>query len=282
MEQTVIHGLLYNTHCIPDFKLHLNSIGHVLLARFEKEKENFGIPNDSIPRLVVWAGRTKEAVDKVFDSLESKPLDAEFIGLLHNIQKYEQTGFLYRGYTILERGDAENDNKAKCKSRVVDHCDVTKKPVVWVFTGMGSQWIGMATSLMRIDSFRESIHKCHDILKPYGLNLISIVTSTDETTFDNILHSFVGIAAIQVAIVDILRLLDVPFDCCIGHSVGELGCAYADGTLTAEQMIKAAYARGLVSMQTEVIHGSMAAVGLSYNEIKDMVPPSIEVACHNR
>lgn len=254
----------------------------MLLARFEKEKVNFGIPGDSSPRLVFWAGRTKEAVDKMFDCLESSPLDAEFIGLLHNIQKYEESRYLYRGYIILEKGDTATDYKAKCKSRVVNHCDVAKKPVVWMFAGMGSQWTGMATSLMQIDFFRNTIYKCHDILKPHGLDLISIVTSTDATTFDNILHSFVGIAAIQIAIVDILRLLDVPFDYCIGHSVGELGCAYADGTLTAEQMIKAAYARGIVSVQTEVVHGSMAAVGLSYSEIKDMVPPSIEIACHNR
>lgn len=65
----------------------------------------------------------------------------------------------------------------------------------------------------------------------------------DETTFDNIVNSFVGIAAIQIGIVNILRVLEVPFDYCIGHSVGELGCAYADGTLTAEQMLLAAYGK---------------------------------------
>lgn len=254
----------------------------MLLARFEKEKVNMGLPDDDLPRIVLWSGRTKESVDKLFDNLEAKPLDAEFIGLLHNIHKYEQAGFMYRGYSILEKSDANNNNLAKCKGRVVDHFDVVKRPVIWVFTGMGSQWTGMATSLMQIDKFRETIQKCHEILKPYGLDLISIVTSTDDTTFDKIIHSFVGIAAIQIAIVDILKLLDVPFDYCIGHSVGELGCAYADGTLTAEQMIKAAYARGLVSTQTKVVSGSMAAVGMSYEEIKDMIPPSIEIACHNR
>lgn len=260
---------------------HFQITAHVLLARFEKEKTNSGTPEDSMPRLVFWAGRTKEAVDKVFDTLESKPLDAEFVSLLQSIQKYEQAGHLYRGYTVLEKSDANNNEAAKCKSRVVDHFDIIKRKVIWVYTGMGSQWTGMATSLMQIDSFRETIHKCHEILKPYGLDLINIVTSTDETTFDNIINSFVGIAAIQIAITDILRQLEIPFDYCIGHSVGELGCAYADGTLTAEQMLKAAYARGLVSAQTKVIPGSMAAVGLSYEEIKGMVPPTIEIACHN-
>lgn len=67
----------------------------------------------------------------------------------------------------------------------------------------------------------------------------------------------------------------------IGHSVGELGCAYADGCITAEQMILAAWARGQASNETELIPGMMAAVGMGYKDIKDMVPESIEVACHN-
>lgn len=67
----------------------------------------------------------------------------------------------------------------------------------------------------------------------------------------------------------------------IGHSVGELGCAYADGCFTAEQMILAAYSRGLASIETKMIQGSMAAIGLGYEEIKNICPPDIEVACHN-
>jgi len=70
-------------------------------------------------------------------------------------------------------------------------------------------------------------------------------------------------------------------DSIIGHSVGELGCAYADGCFTAEQMILSAYSRGLASIETELIYGSMAAVGLGYEDIKNMCPPDIEVACHN-
>lgn len=67
----------------------------------------------------------------------------------------------------------------------------------------------------------------------------------------------------------------------IGHSVGELGCAYADGCFTAEQMVLAAYSRGLASIETDTIHGSMAAVGLGYEDVKDLCPSDIEVACHN-
>lgn len=63
---------------------------------------------------------------------------------------------------------------------------------------MGSQWTGMAKSLMQLPSFAESIQKSHNVLLPKGLNLIDIITTDDPTIFDNILHSFVGIAAVQV------------------------------------------------------------------------------------
>lgn len=60
---------------------------------------------------------------------------------------------------------------------------------------------------------------------------------------------------------DILRTVGIEPDGMVGHSVGELGCAYADGCFTAEEMVLAAYARGKASLDTEVIHGMMAAVG---------------------
>jgi fatty acid synthase len=85
----------------------------------------------------------------------------------------------------------------------------------------------------------------------------------------------------QIGLVDVLRSVGIEPDNIIGHSVGELGCAYADGCLTAEQMILSAYSRGLASIETKFIHGSMAAVGLGYEELKEMCPADIEIACYN-
>lgn len=86
---------------------------------------------------------------------------------------------------------------------------------------------------------------------------------------------------LQIGLVDLLTSVGIEPDNIIGHSVGELGCAYADGCFTAEQMVLAAYSRGLASIETKMIRGSMAAVGLGYEEIKDICPSDIEVACHN-
>jgi len=65
----------------------------------------------------------------------------------------------------------------------------------------------MGKALMKIPKFYESVHKCHRTLKPTGVDLIRIITDNDPKTFDNILNSFVGIAAIQVRLgLRVLRL----------------------------------------------------------------------------
>jgi len=70
-----------------------------------------------------------------------------------------------------------------------------------------------------------------------------------------------NIHCMQIGLVDILRAVNIEPDGIVGHSVGELGCAYVDGCFTAEQMMLAAYYRGRASLETELIKGLMAAVG---------------------
>ncbi|XP_070073185.1 fatty acid synthase-like isoform X3 [Drosophila takahashii] len=262
----------------------INSFGfgganaHALLKGYTKSKTNHGLPQDEVPRLLTWAGRTEEAVQEIFNAVEKNPLDAEFIGLLQNIQEEDVSGMVFRGYAVFAKQGVQ-----PCKSltRDVQHYTGLQRPIVWVYSGMGSQWHEMGTKLMIIPRFREAIESCHQILLSKGLDLLHILTTNDPEIYQNILHSFVGIAAVQIGLTDVLRSLNFQPDYIIGHSVGELGCAYADGGLTAQQMILAAYYRGRVSVDLEKIRGSMAAIGVGYKTILHMMPKSIETACHN-
>ncbi|XP_014204160.1 fatty acid synthase-like [Copidosoma floridanum] len=249
---------------------------HVLLKRNSKQKVNGGQPNDDLPRLAVVSGRTEDAVSAILTDLESKPVDVEYLRLLHDIHSDDITNHLYRGYTLLPAHGVAN-----FPTREIKQVSGTKRPVWFVFSGMGSQWPGMGEALLRIPVFAQAIEKCDAALKPLGIDIFHVISNKDKKAFDNILHSFVGIAAVQIGLVDVLRSLGIEPDNIIGHSVGELGCAYADGCFTAEQMILAAYSRGLISIETKVIHGSMAAVGLGYKNLKPICPSDIEIACHN-
>ena len=141
----------------------------------------------------------------------------------------------------------------------------------------------MLSDLQKIPVFKNSILKCHEVLLTKDINLIEILSSPDQELLKNVVHTYVGIAAIQIGLTDVLRSLNINPDYIIGHSVGELGCAYADGCNSAEEIILAAYSRGMATLETEIINGAMAAVGLGHEELKDMLIDGcgIEIACHN-
>ena len=67
----------------------------------------------------------------------------------------------------------------------------------------------------------------------------------------------------------------------IGHSGGELGCAYADKCLTIEQTILSAYFIGITCAKERIIHSSMAVINLSYEHLKNICPLDIEIVCYN-
>jgi fatty acid synthase, animal type len=254
------------------------SNAHALFKSCSKEKNNFGIPNDNLPRLVTWSGRTEGAINLIFNAITQKPLDSEFVALLQNTQTVTNNLNTYRGFGVFTQYKTEN---AKCIAKSVQNFSSSKRPIVFVYSGMGSQWLTMGTELMKIPIFEHAIKKCHDVLLPHGINLIEIITSKDPKIFDNILNSFVGINAIQIGITDILNAIGIKPDYIIGHSFGELACSYADNCTTAEETILSSYSRGMTSIETRVIDGLMAAIGIGHEQLNEFVPKEIEMACHN-
>lgn len=263
----------------------MNSFGlgganaHALFRGNLKEKINNGIPNDNLRRLVCWAGRTEAALGTVFSDILSRPLDAEHIALLQNSQVKTASSNTYRGFGLFSH---DNEiGKAVLVHQEIIHYNSIVRPIVWVFSGIGSQWIEMGKDLMQISTFAQTIDLCHNVLLPKGLLLKTIITSCEADTFENVLHSYVGIVAIEIALTEILKAIGIVPDFIIGHSVGELAVAYADGCLTLEETMLAAYARGKSSNESSTIIGGMAAVGMNYKELVNLLPNDIDIACHN-
>lgn len=158
--------------------------------------------------------------------------------MIHSIHSKNIPGHLYRGYHIY------NDNNDREVSEVCGNAE--RRPVWYVFTGMGSQWPGMSKELMCIPTFENSLRRCAETLKSLGIDLMNLIMNgTKENIFGDVLNSYVSIVSIQVALVDLLTLLDIKPDGIVGHSIGELGCAYADGCFTLQQTVLAAYWRGM-------------------------------------
>lgn len=122
----------------------INSFGvgganvHLLLQAHDKEKVHDGIPADDLPRMVLWSGRTEEAINTIFDNLESTQLDAEHIALLQNTQVQTASLNTYRGYGIFNHN--RDDGTTSCLGKSVINNLEAKRSIVWVYTGMGAQW----------------------------------------------------------------------------------------------------------------------------------------------
>ncbi|KAJ9600113.1 hypothetical protein L9F63_009589, partial [Diploptera punctata] len=180
---------------LPGGLVGINSFGfgganaHVLLKWNDKIKVNGSAPADSLPRLVIASGRTEEAVDVILKDFEMRPVDVEYVHLIQDLHSQQIHGHFYRGFSLLT-----NDSR---KIRNIKYCPVERRPVWFVFTGLGSQWPGMGRSLLNIPVFAATINKCQEVLRPYGIDLPNIITSDDPRIFDSVINCFVGVTAYQ-------------------------------------------------------------------------------------
>ncbi|KAF7386952.1 hypothetical protein HZH66_011404 [Vespula vulgaris] len=244
---------------------------HIVLRSNPKPKLS-PVLETKLPKLINVSGRTEEAVNFLLDTIKEYEQDDEFISIIHDIHANNISGHSVRGFEILGNSNIREVGQYNSSS---------KQPIWFIFSGMGSQWAGMGQKLFCIETFQRSLQRCAEALKPEGIDLIDLILHGTNESFKNVLNSFVSIAAIQVAFVDLLTLLDIHPDGIIGHSVGELGCAYADGTFTPEQTVLAAYWRGKCILESNLPLGGMAAVGLGWEETLKVCPPDVSPVCHN-
>ncbi|KAG8183231.1 hypothetical protein JTE90_014406, partial [Oedothorax gibbosus] len=249
-----------------------------LLKKNPISYEGRQVTSGGLPRLVLFPATTEEGVQYAFDYIKSLSADAheEFYALLHKLSFTTTNLKPFRGYMLLTADD--KNTPSQIKSVVA-----SKRPLWYVMTGMGCQWSGMGLQLMEIEVFAQSMRRSAEVLKPYGIELFEILRA-DKNYLQvdrNITPAFVTIAAIQMAFVDLLTFLGLSPDGIVGHSTGELICAYADGCCTLEESIMSAYWRGKAVESANLPSGAMAAVGLSWKEAQKLCPKGIFPACDN-
>ena len=176
----------------------------------------------------------------------------------------------------------DNQMAYEYKRHSTSYVSKQKRPLWLLFPGLGGQWSGMAKGLMRIDTFRAKIAECHQILSEFGLDLNHLLLSDDKNTMDSMTNKFCATTALQIALIDVLRKLDITADGIIGHSFGEIACAYADGCLSAREALLVTYIRGKVTeSDPNIPKGLMAVVGMSWDETSKLCPKGVYVVCNN-
>lgn len=167
------------------------------------------------------------------------------------------------------------NSKVGLRATAMNFSEERRPRILGVFTGQGAQWPGMAQTLIKkCAMFRETIDEMEKALAqlpdPPAWSLRDEIMKPPPTSRMNDAELSLPIcAAVQVGLVQLLRRAGIIFHTVVGHSGGEIGAAYAVGTINEADAVKIAYYRGIVckiAVGSDGERGSMIAVGFSYQE----------------
>ncbi|MBL0743056.1 type I polyketide synthase [Chryseolinea lacunae] len=161
--------------------------------------------------------------------------------------------------------------------------------LVFVFSGQGAQWLGMARELFAQEEvFRNVIKQCERLLKAEsaGWSLINKITE-DRQWVDHNETEFAQpiIFSIQIALAELWKSWGIVPSAVVGHSMGEVAAACVAGVLTLNDAIKIIYHRGK-TMQEIKGHGAMAIVYHDPATVNGNLPASefgsdVSIAAYN-
>lgn len=183
---------------------------------------------------------------------------------------------------IKKANDLMNSSEYQYKRQYSVFAEKSVRPLWILFPGLGGQWVGMAKALMPIKIFAEKIEECQQILEPFGIDLKHLLLCEDKDSMSTMTNKFCATTALQIALFEVIKALNLTPDGIIGHSFGEIACAYADNCLTTREALLVSLKRGVITESDERIpKGLMAVIGMSWNEVKPMCPKGVSVVCNN-
>ncbi|MFM9699955.1 SDR family NAD(P)-dependent oxidoreductase [Streptomyces europaeiscabiei] len=154
---------------------------------------------------------------------------------------------------------------------------------VFVFPGQGSQWVGMATELLKTSEvFARSIADCDKALSAHvDWSLTEVLGSGEPLTRVDVVQP--ALFSVMVSLAALWRSLGVEPAAVIGHSQGEIAAAVVAGALTLEDGAKVAALRSRAILKLAG-HGGMVSLPLPHDEATDLIAPwreRISIAARN-
>ncbi|KAI0889325.1 fatty acid synthase S-acetyltransferase [Annulohypoxylon maeteangense] len=268
-------------------RVSINSFGvgganaHVILdsaATFNASTITQNAP--TIPQLLLYSANTSKSLTRAVENykqwVEKHP---EKLADLAYTLALRREHLQHRTFAIANNGVVEN---------AAPPTKAAPKPnIVMVFTGQGAQWPLMGKELLQSnETFKTTIQILdkhlraavgdaplysieEELLKPARKSRLSTAELSQPLC-----------TAIQIALVDTLKAYGIAPNAVVGHSSGEIAGAYAAGALTAAEAIIAAHHRGAVTTKQKRA-GSMAAIGMSWEETEKHLVPNVTIACDN-
>jgi len=248
---------------------------HVIVEEAPREAPRVGAPAPG-PQVVPLSARSAEALraltERVADHLETS---ADPLADIAHTAGAGRSHFGFRlaavGSSGAEIAQSLRQSLAGNPPRSVVTGSKAERPrIAFLFTGQGSQYVGMGRALYRDQPvFRAALEACDQILRPrLGESLLDLLygPEADNERLQQTGFAQPAIFAIEYALSELWRSWGVTPDIVAGHSIGEFVAAHVAGVIGLEDALTLVAERGRL-MQALPSGGAMASIAAPEAEV---------------
>lgn len=177
---------------------------------------------------------------------------------------------------VADRNDYSFDIAGEAKLR--------EPKIAFMFTGQGSQYIGMGKDLYNdFDLFRNIIDTAREILLDYDMDILNYIKNEpDDAMIEEINQTRIAqpvLFSIQYATARLLEEFGIHPNALIGHSIGELTAACIAGVFSFQDGLKIVAERGRIMQEQKP--GAMLAVRLPFETLIPQLIGRTEISLIN-
>lgn len=263
---------------------------HVILENVPEPEE----AQSSISRpyqLLTFSAKTATALKKLTDNLANHLKDREqlpFADVAYTLNIGRKT-LSHRRFIVASDTDegiqALQEGSYRAGESSVE--EERERPVVFLFTGQGSQYVNMGKGLYETEAvFKMYVDQCCELLLPVlNLDLRDVLyppADREAESAEMLRQTWLtqpALFVIEYALAKLWMAWGIQPQAMIGHSVGEYVAACLSGVFTLEDALHIIAMRG--RMIQELPAGSMLSVQLSPEELEPLLDARLSLAAWN-
>jgi acyl transferase domain-containing protein len=256
---------------------------HMVLSEYKQPPSQPSILQN---KLVILSAKTKKALEQNTNEfivfLNESFSNNNPLTYLHDLAYTLQTGrddFQYRRIAIGKTQQEIINNLSK--SFIYSYNFGEPSPIVFMFSGQGTQYRGMAMQLFdTIDYFSSVVIECSRIAKNYlGCDITAIICN-DDHIINQTQYTQPALFIIEYALAKLLMYYGITPDALIGHSNGEYVAACIAKVFSLDDAIKLICQRG--KLMSNAPSGAMLSIECTMEEFSNLKSNIlVDLALHN-